>query len=72
MQLCDDDIRFIKEHFPGPYNTPETFGDYLLPKIQHHDTLCSAVIAEVKKKYSASVIGLGVKSAPVLTLALNS
>jgi ppGpp synthetase/RelA/SpoT-type nucleotidyltranferase len=49
MQLCDDDIRFIKEHFPGPYNTPETFGDYLLPKIQHHDTLCSAVIAEVKK-----------------------
>ena len=49
MQLCDDDIRFIKKHFPGPYNTPETFGDYLLPKIQHHDTLCSAVIAEVKK-----------------------
>ncbi len=49
MQLCDDDIRFIKKHFPMPYNTPETFGDYLLPKIQHHDTLCSAVIAEVKK-----------------------
>jgi hypothetical protein len=33
-----------------PYNTPETFGDYLLPKIQHHDTLYSAVIAEVKKR----------------------
>lgn len=49
MQLCDDYIQFIKEHFPGPYNTPETFGDYLLPKIQRHDTLCSAVIAEVKK-----------------------
>ena len=49
MQLCDDDIRFIKNHFPEQYNTPETFGDYLLPKIQQHDTLCSAVIAEVKK-----------------------
>jgi ppGpp synthetase/RelA/SpoT-type nucleotidyltranferase len=49
MQLCNDDIRFIEEYFPEPYNTPETFGDYLLPKIQHHDTLCTAVIAEVKK-----------------------
>ncbi len=49
MQLCDDDIRFIKNHFPEPYNTPETFGDYLLSKIQQHDTLCTAVIAEVKK-----------------------
>jgi ppGpp synthetase/RelA/SpoT-type nucleotidyltranferase len=55
MQLCDDYIRFIKKHFPEPYNTPETFGDYLLPKIQHHDTLCSAVIAEVKKSILPSL-----------------
>ena len=41
MQLCDDDIRFIKNYFPEQYNKPETFGDYLLPKIQQHDTLCS-------------------------------
>jgi ppGpp synthetase/RelA/SpoT-type nucleotidyltranferase len=60
MQFCDADILYIKNHFPYPYNTPEKFGDYLLPKIQHHDTLCTAVIAEVKntilplliKKYS--------------------
>jgi len=49
MKFCDEDVEFIKEHFPAPYNTPETFGNYLLSKIQHHDTLCSAVIAEVKK-----------------------
>jgi len=49
MKLCDDYIQFIEESFPEPHNTPETFGDYLLPKIQQHDTLCSAVIAEVKK-----------------------
>jgi len=49
MQFCDDCIRFIKNHFPEPYNTPETFGDYLLLKIQQHDTLCTAVIAEIKK-----------------------
>lgn len=49
MQLCDDDIRFIEESFPEPYNTPETFGDYFLPKIQQHDTFCTALIAEVKK-----------------------
>ena len=51
MKFCNDDIRFIENHFPQPYNTPETFGDYLLPKIQLHDTLCSVVIAEVKKGY---------------------
>ncbi len=49
MQPDADIIQFIKEHFPEPYNTPETFEDYILPKIQQHDTLCSAVIAEVKK-----------------------
>ena len=49
MKFCDEDIEFIKELFPAPYNTPETCGNYLLSKIQHHDTLCSAVIAEVKK-----------------------
>jgi len=49
MPLCDADIGFIKKYFPEPYNTPETFGDYLLSRIQQHDTLCTAVIAEVKK-----------------------
>ena len=49
MKFCDEDIEFIKELFPAPYNTPETCGNYFLSKIQHHDTLCSAVIAEVKK-----------------------
>ena len=48
MKLCDDYIQFIENHFPDSHNTPETFGDYLLPKIQHYDTLCSAVIAEVQ------------------------
>ena len=48
MKLCDDYIQFIENHFPDPHNTPETFGDYLLPKIQQHDTLCSAVVAEVQ------------------------
>ena len=46
MKFCNDDIRFIENHFPQPYNTPETFGDYLLPKIQLHDTLCSVVFAD--------------------------
>lgn len=49
MRLCNDDIQFIEKSFPVPYNTPETFGDYLLPKIQKHETLCTSVIAEVKK-----------------------
>ncbi len=48
MQLCHKDIRFIEKHFPVPYNTPETFSNYLVSKIQQHDTLCTAVIAEVK------------------------
>ena len=37
MKLCDDYIQFIEKYLPEPYNTPETFGDYLLPKIQHHE-----------------------------------
>ena len=73
MQLCDDDIRFIEESFPEPYNTPETFGDYLLSKIQQHDTLRTAVIAEVKKsilppllkKYF--IIGFSAELMPTIT-----
>jgi ppGpp synthetase/RelA/SpoT-type nucleotidyltranferase len=40
---------FIRNNFPEPYNTPKTYKDFILPKIQQHDTLCTAVIAEVKK-----------------------
>ena len=40
---------FIRNNLPEPYNTPETYKDFILPKIQQHDTLCTAVIAEVKK-----------------------
>ncbi len=49
MRLSEDYVKFIEKQFLPPHNTPETYGDYILPKIQQHETLCSAVIAEVKK-----------------------
>ncbi|MCP4681802.1 MAG: hypothetical protein GY864_05695 [Desulfobacterales bacterium] len=49
MELSEGYVKYIKDHFPAPYNTFETYSDYILPKIQQHETLCSAVIAEIKK-----------------------
>lgn len=50
MKLSDHHIEFIKDKIPEPYNTPEKYGDFISPKIQHHGTLCTTVIAEVKKR----------------------
>lgn len=47
-ELSREHLGFISEHFPEPYNDPDRFGEYILPKIQLHDTLCTAVMAEVK------------------------
>ncbi|RJP42539.1 MAG: hypothetical protein C4548_08160 [Desulfobacteraceae bacterium] len=49
MVLDEKYTDFIKENFPEPFNTPETYEDFILPKIQQHDSLCTATIAEVKK-----------------------
>ena len=37
-------IAFIKENFPEPYNTPETFEQYVRDQTQNHRTFLSAVI----------------------------
>jgi len=50
MRLSEDQLRFIQEKIPEPYNTPERFGEYFSTKIQLHNTLCTLVIAEVKNK----------------------
>jgi ppGpp synthetase/RelA/SpoT-type nucleotidyltranferase len=47
-RLCDEDLQFVCEHFPPPFNTDERFREYILPKIQKHNTLCSATMAEVE------------------------
>ena len=47
-RLCDEDLRFVCEQFPPPFNTDERFTEYILPKIQKHNTLCSATMAEVE------------------------
>ena len=48
MELTKKNIKFIRENIPEPYNIPGRFGEYILPKIQIHKTLCSSVKAEVK------------------------
>ncbi len=47
VELSRENLEFISKHFPPPYNTPERFGEYLLPKIQVHETLCTSAMAEV-------------------------
>ncbi|MDX9820260.1 MAG: RelA/SpoT domain-containing protein [Desulfococcus multivorans] len=56
MDLDENYVDFIRNNFPEPFNRPETYQDFILPKIQQHDTLCTAVIAEVKKKILPSLI----------------
>lgn len=48
MALNDDDIKFIAENIPSPYNTPERFREFISQKIQIHDVLCSTTKAAVK------------------------
>ncbi len=47
MALSEEDKRFIVENIPPPYNTPERFREFILPKIQIHDVLCSTTKATV-------------------------
>ena len=49
MDLSDEDKKFIAENIPHPYNTPERYGEFILPKIQIHDVLCTSTKATVKK-----------------------
>ena len=48
-KLSDADLRFVRENLPPPHNTEERYRDYFLPKIQKHRTLCTPIIAKVKK-----------------------
>jgi len=47
--LTEADIAFIQEHLPSPYNVPERYEEYILPKIQIHDVLCTATKASTAK-----------------------
>ena len=47
VELSREHLEFISRHFPPPYNTPERYGEYLLPKIHLHETLCTSAMAEV-------------------------
>jgi len=47
-ELSENDIKYISRKFPHPYNVPERFREYILPKIQEHRTLCTATIAEMR------------------------
>ena len=50
MSIDNEYADFIKEKFPNPYNTPETYKNFILPKIQQHETLCTSVISEVQNR----------------------
>ncbi len=47
MALPEEDKIFIAENMPPPYNTPDRFGEFILPKVQMHAPLCSAAKAAV-------------------------
>ncbi len=49
MKLSERDKRFVEENLPVPYNTPDKFDEFIRPKIQIHDALCTATKASVKK-----------------------
>ena len=49
MKLTEVDKRFIEENLPAPYNTPDGFEEFIRPKVQIHDVLCTATKASVKK-----------------------
>jgi len=49
MDLGDKEKKFIAENIPHPYNTPERFGEFILPKIQVHYALCTVTKATVIK-----------------------
>jgi len=49
MELSEEDKKFIVENFPYPYNTPERFGEFILPRVQIHHGLCTTTIATIKK-----------------------
>jgi ppGpp synthetase/RelA/SpoT-type nucleotidyltranferase len=49
MELSEEDKKFIAENIPSPHNTPERYGEFILPKIQIHDVLCTTTMATVKK-----------------------
>lgn len=47
--LTKADTAFIREHLPPPYNAPERYEEYILPRIQTHDVLCTATKASTAK-----------------------
>jgi ppGpp synthetase/RelA/SpoT-type nucleotidyltranferase len=47
MALSEEDKKFIGKNIPEPYNTPERFSEFILPKIQVHDVLCTTTKATV-------------------------
>lgn len=49
MDLNEEDKKFITENIPPPYNTPERFGEFILPQMQIHDALCTTTKATVEK-----------------------
>jgi len=49
MKLTERDKRFIEENLSAPYNTPDRFEEFIRPKVQIHDVLCTATKASVKK-----------------------
>ncbi len=49
MGLSEEDIQFIKDKFPPPYNTRERYEEFIRLKTQMHSSLCSTVISDINK-----------------------
>jgi ppGpp synthetase/RelA/SpoT-type nucleotidyltranferase len=56
MGLGDEDIQFIKEKLPEPYNTVDRYAEFFGPKLQMHKALCSTTIAAAKEILSPLII----------------
>jgi ppGpp synthetase/RelA/SpoT-type nucleotidyltranferase len=47
--LTEADTAFIRKHLPLPYNMPDRYEEYILPRIQMHDVLCTVTKASTAK-----------------------
>src|SRR5208283_557835 len=49
MGLSEQDVSFIKEELPEPFNTLERYEDFFKSRLQTHIIICSLCIADVEK-----------------------
>jgi ppGpp synthetase/RelA/SpoT-type nucleotidyltranferase len=49
MNLTTDEIKFITEKLPEPFNSIEKYEEYFNSKLGMHSNLCTSMIAEVNK-----------------------